>query len=516
MGSEFRRRLPAVELGSNRRRVGVWDAMTVITVAVGLAVRIWILVSPAGRLDSDEAVVGLMGQWVSEGHKPPLFFWGQYYGGTIEPVLVAVGMKLHHGRMLVKAVPLAMSALSALILVRAARQLMTTQRARLAGALLFAWPGTTWLATKERGFYWVGMVLVCTALYAAARIVSNTSPLTRIWALYGFTVGLAWYTTAQTMFVLLPLTVWLVTTRFTIRSTAILLATSLIGAAPWFVGWARYGSRVFEQATSTSPYFDRLETVSFTLIPRALGLRTLFVSGWTLGPVGAAIWITAFTAAIGIAIYGCRFRRRLTPFTPALIILLICFPFLAAVPSLSIFASEPRYGLYIIPVVALGLMNCIRSPRGAAVLLVSALSVGIISTSTLVTMSRAESQPLLDLAPTDLAPVKRALAERDITRLYADYWLANPITFRNGPKIIASPLESARVAWAQIEVDASKTAVWVVYANSARDRALPKELQRRGISVRRQVDGEIAIYVLDEYLNPAALGDFWGRHRAGK
>ena len=46
--------------------------------------------SPIGRLDSDEAIVGLMGLSIGHFHKPPLFYWGQYYGGTLEPMLVAI------------------------------------------------------------------------------------------------------------------------------------------------------------------------------------------------------------------------------------------------------------------------------------------------------------------------------------------------------------------------------------------------------------------------------------------
>ena len=500
----------------HRQHIRVWTALTVVTVAVGLALRIWILQSPAGRVDSDEAVVGLMGQWIADGHRPSLFFWGQFYGGTIEPVLVAVGMKIHHGRLFLKAVPLALSALSALILVRAARQVMSNERARLAGALLFAWPGTTWLATKERGFYWVGMVAVCTALYCAARIANTTAHSPRTWALYGLAVGLGWYTTPQTMFILLPLTCWLLATRGTARATTVVTASALIGASPWIWGWAKYGSKVFEQPAATSTYLERFEQVTLTLVPRTLGLRTLFVRGWTLGPIGVAIWIAVFTAVIAFAIYALRFRTRIAPFTQALLAALISFPFLASTPSLSIFVSEPRYALYVVPVVVLFAMLFAPNARVATTLVIVVLAVAVSSTNTLIAMSHERSQSLLDLAPTDLVPIKRALAERDITRLYADYWLANPITFRNGSTIVASSLESARVDWAKFEVDASRSGIWVVYANSVRDRALPTELKRRGVAIRRDVVGEIAIYVLDQYLDPHELGDFWGRYPAGK
>ena len=500
----------------NDRRSWAWGALTIITIAIGLSLRLWILSSPAGRLDSDEAVVGLMGRWIADGHRVPLFFWGQHYGGTIESVLVAAGLKLHQGRLFVKAVPLALSALSAVILVRAARHVMSNEQARLAGAMLFAWPGTTWLATKERGFYWVGMLLACTALYCAARIVTGLASDLRVWALYGFTVGLAWYTNAQSVFILLPLTAWLVATHLELRPLAVATSGAFIGASPWLWGWAKYGSQVFEQPSATSSYFDRLERVAFTLVPRVLGLRTLFVRGWTLGPFGAALWIIALTSAIGIAVHTFRFRSRVTPFTQLLVILMISFPCIAAIPTLSNFVSEPRYGLYLVPIVALLAMTHIRRAETAALAVVVLVAVSLTATNTLVTMANQKSQRLLDLAPTDLAPIKRALSTREISRVYADYWLANPITFRNGDSIVASPLEASRVEWARWTVDASKTTVWIVYLDSARDRALPAEFQRRRIPVTREVDGEIAIYHLSRYLNPLDLGNFWSRNPAGK
>ena len=147
-----------------------WNCVTLLVAAIGVALRVWILRSPAGRLDSDEAVVALMADSIRSGHKPTLFFSGQYYGGVYEPILTALALTVHRSVLAVKMVPIFCSAIAAGMTARIARRFVNAQRARLAGALLFAWPGTTWLSTKERGFYWVMLLCVLGAMLCAVRL----------------------------------------------------------------------------------------------------------------------------------------------------------------------------------------------------------------------------------------------------------------------------------------------------------------------------------------------------------
>ncbi|HEX2295550.1 MAG TPA: hypothetical protein VHN37_09605, partial [Actinomycetota bacterium] len=63
-------------------------ALVPCAVIVGIVFRAWMLRSPIGLLDSDEAVVGLMARHVLDGDFP-VFFWGQPYGGPHEAVLAA-------------------------------------------------------------------------------------------------------------------------------------------------------------------------------------------------------------------------------------------------------------------------------------------------------------------------------------------------------------------------------------------------------------------------------------------
>jgi len=69
------------------RRPGL---LAVVAIAgAGLALRLVVLHSAMGVLDSDEAVVGLMATGFQHGHFRAMY-WGQSYGGTIEQALAAV------------------------------------------------------------------------------------------------------------------------------------------------------------------------------------------------------------------------------------------------------------------------------------------------------------------------------------------------------------------------------------------------------------------------------------------
>ena len=62
-------------------------------VVFGVVARVWVLTSRLGRVDSDEAVVGLMAQRMAHGHFEA-FYWGQHYGGTLETALVGAGFRV--------------------------------------------------------------------------------------------------------------------------------------------------------------------------------------------------------------------------------------------------------------------------------------------------------------------------------------------------------------------------------------------------------------------------------------
>ncbi|HEY3832151.1 MAG TPA: hypothetical protein VGO03_07645 [Acidimicrobiia bacterium] len=503
-----------------------WWTLSLLLVLGGFVLRAVLLASPIGRLDSDEAIVGLMGLSIGHLHKPPLFYWGQYYGGTLEPMLVAITTRFSRTALAVKIVPLSLSVAAGYTIVRAARRMMPRPQAWLAGALLVAWPGTVWLSTKERGFYWMTLLLVTLALLVTLRL-HDARPRwpVRDALLLGALCGLAWYESAQSAFVLLPLLAWLLACdRPPLRTVLQILAGGVVGGAPWLLGVAKYGSRVMQQPGGNASYTGRVHRAFGQLVPRILGVRPSYYGGWLLAGAGLVVYVALVAAVVVIAIVGIDrmrrggampwWRRAATPLS-LLVLLALTFPFLVAIPPTASSTFEPRYALLLVPTAALLVAWCARRFWIAALIVIAALAFGTANVHALINFER-EQPAALDLRPSTLAPLERALAQEHVTRVYADYWIANPLTFDGKDGIVASPLDLPRSSQLQDTVNAARALDWVVYRNSDRSRAVPVRLAQLGVHVTRRDVGVFTIYHLDRYIDPISLGRFWANHFAGR
>src|SRR5258707_12694810 len=56
--------------------------------------RLVVLASGAVSFHSDEAIVGLMARHINQGLPIPVFFYGQSYMGSLDPVLVSVAFRI--------------------------------------------------------------------------------------------------------------------------------------------------------------------------------------------------------------------------------------------------------------------------------------------------------------------------------------------------------------------------------------------------------------------------------------
>jgi hypothetical protein len=489
-----------------------WPAALVV---LGLVTRAIVLASRAGRLDSDEAVVALMALRMRDGHMS-LFYWGQHYGGVVEQLLVAASLSLHRSILFVKLVPFALSAALGVIVWRCGLRVFVRDRgrARIAGALSFAWPGTVWLATKERGFYWVSVVLVAAAFLVMLRIRDGGAHPAR-WdcVLLGLVGGVAWYETAQSAFVLIPLAVWyLMATRPRGRTIALVALGAAVGAAPWLVGLARYGWDVLRQPRYRLAYTGRLRVVVGQLLPRIAGVRGTYRGGWLLAGGGLLLWCAAVAGVtVAAVIVAARVARRgVGDPLVAVFVVVVAFPFIAATARATWYAAEPRYALPIVPFAALLFAAWLTSRIRVvmAIVVVGALA-GANTASVL--GAAGEQRAGVDLAPSPLGPLRHALATRRVTRAYADYWIAYPLTFAGtGPyAVVAAPLDRPRSVEIQRAVTDARARVWIVYARSPRDRALPGELATHGVSATRSIVGDFAVYRLDRFVDPQSLGSFW-------
>ena len=145
----------------------------------GIAMRVWILLSSQGALDSDEAVVGLMAKGILHG-RLPVFFPGQGYGGTQEAFLAAPLVALFGlSATTIRVVPIALWAVGAILVWRIGRRLLDETRAVLAAVLFWIWPTYfDWKSTRAHGFYGSELVLGLVILLLVVRLHEKHSAVT--------------------------------------------------------------------------------------------------------------------------------------------------------------------------------------------------------------------------------------------------------------------------------------------------------------------------------------------------
>jgi hypothetical protein len=465
-----------------------WLAFALAGALTGVALRIWVLVSPIGGLDADEAVWGLMARNVLDGELP-VFFWGQSYGGSQETFATAlVFAATGSGVVTVRLVPLVLFALAAVLVWRVGRRTIGEPAALVAAALFAVWPSyLVWKSTRAHGFYGAALVLSLLAVLLALRV--QKAGRSRDLAALGLTLGLGWWATPQVAFVGLPLLGWLAWRRPDLLSRAwIPLGAAIVGAAPW-LGWSltHDWSTLEAPFGDTGGYLDHLRTFLYATLPQALGLRAPFTLDWLVGEApGRLLEAGALAAFAWLAVR----HRRPAP----LLVVAAAYPFLQAFSPFGSANEEPRYLVLLVPLLAL-----LVAPVLARNLWTAAAGLTLATASSvagLVSMGTAEPPvpPVGGLrVPADLEPALDALEHEGGRRARAHYAVAYRITFESAERIVAASTGQVRNDEYQRLVAAARDPAEVFVAGSPQERSQAARLAAGGyVRIRT---GDWAVYV---------------------
>ena len=448
-------------------------------IAAGVALRAWVLSSPLGTLDADEAVWGLMARHALDGELST-FYWGQPYGGTQEVLLTsAVFAVVGSGTLALKLVPVALFAVAAVLVWRVGIRTVGEPAARIAAALFWVWPSyVVWKSTRAHGFYGSALVLSLLVLLLVLRLRERPSRLDA--ALLGLALGLGWWATPQFALVAVPAVAWLAWVR---RDSFLLLwpavPAAVLGALPWLVANLRHDWFSFSFAPGGGTYLSRFRGFFTATLPMILDLRVPFSLDWALGPVLSGLLLVA---ALGwVAYLALRRRDRLGP----LLAVALAFPFLYAASSFTWLVEEPRYLVLLLPVLALLLSEGMRRPRVAAVGLAAACVLSVTGLARMEDSARYQTRTGLVDVPDDLGPLLDALEERGDRTVVADYWVAERITFESRERIVAN---SHRYPKFTARVEASESPAHVFVAGTAAEERERPRLVAEGYA-RMPVDG---------------------------
>lgn len=445
-------------------------ALLGLILALGAALRLWLLLGPFSEIDADEAIVGLMALQIPG--ELPAFYWEQHYLGTLE-AFAAAGLFALFGpsAAAMKAVPAAFSLAFVALVYVAARPVFGAGPALLA-ALYLAVPPSFFAAwsVKARGGYAEALALGQLFLATARRFGDGDSGRSwRLAGLAGLAAGLALWThplavvmvAAGGVYVALAWRPWLPERRAARATWAAIGAAALgcvVGLAPALAHNLThdFASLRFAAEGGTEPRAALLNVWGLVRygLPVIVGLaeatpsRELLLADWPTRP-GSAWLVTAALPLLGIALVWwyraalaalVRGRGTVRRRGPALflLVLLLVPPFVAVSRFANLWA-EPRYALPIYAAVPLVTALVWRarawSRAGAALVAAGLLALNVYSLSA--------SDYRLGL-PTSAGPSTAAsrailiayLDARGIDRVYTDYWLAYPIAFESRERIV--------------------------------------------------------------------------------
>ena len=171
---------------------------------LGIGLRLLYLFASDFLIDSDEAIVGLMAKHMLETWKVPIFYYGQHYMGTLEPITAAVFFKLLGiSSVVLHLVPLLWFALTQFFLYRLVQENMSSHAARISGLLFAIAPlGFIEWSTKARGgfieiiFLGVFAFLFLFRSYRAKRVIDAR----RSMFIASFVVGIGWWVNNQIVY----------------------------------------------------------------------------------------------------------------------------------------------------------------------------------------------------------------------------------------------------------------------------------------------------------------------------
>ena len=435
--------------------------------AVAVALRAWVVASPFGGLDADEAVWGLMTMHALDGDLA-LFFWGQAYGGTQEVLLgVPVFVLAGAGTASVRVAPLLLFALAAVLVWRIGRRLLGEPGGTAAAVFYAVWPAyVVWKSTRAHGFYGAGSVCALVVVLQALRLAERPASR-RDAVLLGVALGLGWWATPQTAFVTVPALVWLVATLR--RRAALLwpaLPAALLGAAPWLAWNLTHSFASFDAPfePGDDTYADHVRTFLSATLPTILGVRVPFTLDWPVGELaGRAAELAMLVLLVVLLLSG---RRR-----SLLGVIGLAYLFLQAFSPFAALNEEPRYLVLLAPMLALALAAVVgRDLRAASLTAAALVALSVVGLRGMARVVPAVAPVAGERVHADLQPALATLDRLDQRYVRAPYEIAYRITFETRERIVASSLTAVRHEPYQRIVAAASRPAYVFVRGSTSER----------------------------------------------
>ncbi len=179
-----------------------------VLIVIGLCLRLDFLIPVNFVIDSDEAIVGLMGKHILEGKQMPVFYYGQHYMGSFEPLIASILFKYFGiSTIVLKFVPLIFSLLLIIVIYFLTYVAFSSRAAALTAALFASVPPNplvVWSAKARGGFIEI-LVIGALSLYFCVKWLQPGGKRLIHTALIAALLGFGWWTNNQIIYFILPI-----------------------------------------------------------------------------------------------------------------------------------------------------------------------------------------------------------------------------------------------------------------------------------------------------------------------
>ncbi len=503
--------------------------LAAITV-VGVVFRLWLMLQANLKLDYDEAMIGLMARDIAAGNWYGAFVPAQPTLGSAEAWLLAPWLQLTGTSrvafrlyaLLTAAAYILSSAWLGWACFRSHRAaLVSALAASLAPAYILVAGAKTWGFTIETLI--LGNILIILTQLASQR--------THKWAAVGagLCAGVMFWNTWLSLYYLLPVALFWLLHPGTRRQVPLVMLTFFLGSAPFWLhnlqsNFESFGVILGENSERSAP---------LGIITK---LRLFIEDHFTQQVTGFPAWSPAFPLlqllAVGLYAAGCGLLglRALQTRWPALLLtasLLVTVPLIYLLSTYSDDAMLARlYGVdatgrYVVMLhsvfpIAVAALLLLR-PRLVRVIAVTAVIVLNVFIAVQMNPSRAFDSPYYQRQPDTLAPVIDLLLENNITHIWTDVGIGQPLMFYTDYQILAADYYDtasgglARFPTAYNAVENSQQAAYVVpIIPGQTDTPLNRALDAEAITYAVHYLDSIAVYIPAEHVHPSQIADGLG------